>query len=93
MDYETLFKYLNELDFLERLSIGVGFHRWSLKGTDKGAYLYRNSTVIRWEIFNQEPGRRGPFTPIPFEEVFESVPPDIQEKLLFHLDLFKNNKK
>lgn len=78
-DLIELTNRLNELDFLKKYGI---FYDWNLIGTR--FILEQHSYELYWTDITLN--RSNPY--VEFEYVLSNVPPEIQEKLLFHLDLF-----
>lgn len=83
---------LDDLDFITRQWRIDNSHaaHWNLNDTDYFAVIKLFGTsgkvpIIYWKVLRNDML----YKHISFEEVLLSVPPNIQEKLLFNLDLFR----
>lgn len=74
-DNLTLFR---ELDFLHERYAGSAFI-FDLIGTEYYLVLFSVNDCPHWKRYSY---------PVTFEEVFETIPPDLKEKFLYHLNLF-----
>lgn len=86
---EELIEQIDALDIFEKEFTGLLDRRWALKDTPFRFEMYNYSSsdpkISWWRVSS----RFNLGDTVKFETVLLEVPPDIQTKLLFNLDLFR----
>jgi hypothetical protein len=87
MKYEDLIRNLDELDFLTPRGLrNKNYTSYYITGTYYVFYVFKGDSGIGEKDFISTVNLNDNLT---FEKIFDELPEDVREKMVYHLDLFR----